>query len=61
MPGKALDIREDPQKGVCVRNLTLHQVKVWIVLYIALFEKHFYLYRFPSNCKFFDKDFQYGN
>ena len=26
MPGKALAIREDPQRGVCVSNLTLHQV-----------------------------------
>ncbi|XP_046863402.1 kinesin-like protein KIF18A [Xenia sp. Carnegie-2017] len=25
MPGKDLAIREDPQKGVCVNNLTLHQ------------------------------------
>ena len=26
MPGKALALREDPQRGVCVSNLTLHQV-----------------------------------
>ena len=25
MPGKALALREDPQRGVCVSNLTLHQ------------------------------------
>jgi hypothetical protein len=48
MPGKALDIREDPQKGVCVRNLTLHQVKVWIVLYIALFENIFICISLPQ-------------
>ncbi|XP_028408908.1 kinesin-like protein KIF18A [Dendronephthya gigantea] len=27
MPGKELAMREDPQRGVCVKNLTLHQPK----------------------------------
>jgi hypothetical protein len=48
MPGKALDIREDPQKGVCVRNLTLHQVKDWIVLYILLYLKTFLFVSLPQ-------------
>ena len=29
-PGKALALREDPQKGVCVNNITLHQVTALI-------------------------------
>ena len=26
MPGQALAVREDPQRGVCVSDLTLHKV-----------------------------------
>ena len=29
LPGKSLAVREDPQRGVCVSGLTLHQV-LWM-------------------------------